>query len=136
MINKKSLIRFTFNILIFAIFVAGVHFLVFKALPLKIRTGGLVEMHIFLILLTFFMHVLLLILLRKKKEYMGYGFIGASFMKMIICILFLLPEILNKKPTTDSYVFQFFGLYFAYLTFEVVVLVKELKSKDAVNKTD
>jgi hypothetical protein len=82
------------------------------------------------------MHTLLTILLRKKREYMGYGFMGASFLKIIICVLFLLPEILDKNPTTHSYVFQFFGLYFAYLIFEVLILVNELKYDQMKNKTN
>lgn len=127
MINKNRFIKFIFSILIFAIVLAGIHYLVYNALPEKYRPQGIIEMHIFLILLTVMMHTLLTILLRKKREYMGYGFIGASFLKIMICVLFLLPEILHQKPTTVSYVLQFFGGYFAYLAFEVIFLMRELK---------
>lgn len=136
MINKNRFIKFIFSILIFAIVLAGIHYLVYNALPEKYRPQDIIEMHIFLILLTVMMHTLLTILLRKKREYMGYGFIGASLLKIIICVLFLLPEILDKNSTTHSYVFQFFGLYFAYLIFEVLILVNELKYDQMKNKTN
>jgi len=120
-------ISFIINLLIFAIFLAGLHFLVYKILPDSQKINGIIEMHLFLFFLTTFIHITLLFLLRKKPKYMGYGFTGASLIKMMICVLFLLPEILNQKPTTYSYIFQFFGLYFAYLAYEVVLITKELK---------
>ena len=127
--KTNPIIQFIFNLLIFAAFLSGIHFLVFKILPDSQKPDGIIEMHVFLFLLTVFTHIALMFLLKKKTEYMGYGFIGASFIKMIICVLFLLPEIMNQTSTTYSYIFQFFGLYFAYLTFEVVLLAKALKKK-------
>jgi hypothetical protein len=128
--KTNPILKFIINLLIFAAFIAGIHFLVYAVLPNSQKPDGIIEMHIFLLLLTVFTHVALMFLLKKKTEYMGYGFIGASFLKMIICVLFLLPEIMNQTATTNSYVFQFFGLYFAYLTFEVVLLAKALKKNE------
>ncbi len=127
--NNATITSFIINLIIFAVFMAGIHYLIYKVLPESQRPAGIIEMHVFLFLLTIFTYVVLVILLKKKTEYMGYGFIGASFVKMIICILFLLPEITNQKPTTYSYIFQFFGLYFVYLGFEVVMLAKVLKNR-------
>ena len=136
MTKKNRIVNFAINLLIFSVILAGVHYLVYKVIPEQYQPGGIIEMHIFMLLITVVVHFTMLFLLRKKTEYMGYGFVGASFIKMIICVLFLLPELMNQTETTNSYIFQFFGLYFAYLTFEVIILVKILKENDKIEETN
>lgn len=54
-------------------------------------------------------------------------FMIATFVKMGLAILFLLPLILSDFDTKQPDIFNFFIGYFIYLFFEVIVLTKLLK---------
>ncbi|GAB4298673.1 MAG: hypothetical protein Kow0068_22480 [Marinilabiliales bacterium] len=130
MIMKKKIINFSAALFVLAIATGGLHFLSLRILPDKYHVEKPYEMHIFLFFITLLIYILLSFLLNKKKYLMGYGFMATSLLKMGFSVLFLLPQILHKSPTTKSYVIQFFILYFIYLAIEVVYLVKDLKSKN------
>ena len=123
--------RFFFNYLsklvVFALFIFLLHFIVLKVIDFKRQVY---EMHVFMLTITVFTHIFLLFLKNKNSKYLGFGFLAAGFIKMIIVVVYLLPEIFNQKNDTYSYIFQFFGLYFVYLSFEVVNLVSLLKNTD------
>lgn len=123
---KNNISSFLSRIVFFAVSLTGIHYLIHKALPQTYQVDTFYEIHIFLFILTLLSHFGLMVILKKNVDFMGYGFIAASFIKMIICVLFLLPVILNQTESTNSYVFQFFFVYFGYLAFEVVILYKEL----------
>lgn len=56
-------------------------------------------------------------------------FMVATFIKMILSIVFLLPLILSDFENKQPDVFNFFIPYFLYLFFEVVVITKFLQKK-------
>ena len=126
---KSRLKEYFLSLIIFAIIAAVFHYLVFRVLPDNYKVKGVIDMHLFLFVLTMINHVVMLIILKKKPDLMGYSFMGFSFLKMVLCVLFLLPVITNKTDQSIPYVLQFFTLYFGYLFYEVVLLLKELKNQ-------
>ena len=54
-------------------------------------------------------------------------FMGLTFLKMILAILFLLPLLLSDFENKQPDVFNFFIPYFMYLFFEVYALTKFLQ---------
>tara|TARA_E500000318_G_C3484089_1_gene181624 strand:+ start:223 stop:621 length:399 start_codon:yes stop_codon:yes gene_type:complete len=63
-----------------------------------------------------------------KKEIFPL-FMGATLFKMILCIVFLLPVLLNPNENATLEVFNFFIPYFLYLAFEIVNITLFLKEK-------
>ncbi len=56
-------------------------------------------------------------------------FMGATLFKMILCIVFLLPVLLNPNENATLEVFNFFIPYFLYLAFEIVNITLFLKEE-------
>lgn len=63
-----------------------------------------------------------------KKEIFPL-FMGATLFKMILCIVFLLPVLLNPNENATLEVFNFFIPYFLYLAFEIINITLFLKEK-------
>lgn len=56
-------------------------------------------------------------------------FMGATLLKMILCIVFLLPVLLNPNENATYEVLNFFVPYFLYLAFEIVNITLFLKDE-------
>lgn len=65
----------------------------------------------------------------KGKKQIFPLFMGATLLKMILCIVFLLPVLLNPNENATLEVFNFFIPYFLYLAFEIVNITLFLKEK-------
>jgi hypothetical protein len=61
-----------------------------------------------------------------KKEIFNL-FMGATLFKMILCLVFLLPVLLNPNENATFEVINFFIPYFLFLAFEIVNIVRFLK---------
>ena len=104
---------------LFLIFLAicAIHILISELL-LKL------EINLFLIKSYFFLFLLSLFsagciyLLNKLKNKSPFFLLFINVIKIIACILFLLPTILNKTEVTTYYILHFFIAYF-------IILIKE-----------
>lgn len=56
-------------------------------------------------------------------------FMGATLLKMILTLVFLLPVLLNPNENATLEVFNFFIPYFLYLAFEIVNITFFLKDE-------
>ena len=117
---KKYFVNFTIVLLIAAGVIGGIHFLIYRALPEAAQTPQIFEGEIFIFILTWATLMLMGYLLEKKPKSVGYAFMGMSMVKMIVSAIYLMPEILNKTDSTNSFIFQFFGVYFSFLAVEAV----------------
>ena len=109
---------------LFLIFLAicAIHILISELL-LKL------EINLFLIKSYFFLFLLSLLstgyiyLLNKLKNKSPFVLLFINVIKIIACILFLLPIIIDKTEMTTYYILHFFIAYF-------IILIKEVKGKD------
>lgn len=65
----------------------------------------------------------------KNKSQVFTFFMGATLVKMVLAIVFLLPVLLQKVPNATTDVLNFFIPYFLFLAFEIVSVVRFLKSE-------
>jgi hypothetical protein len=56
-------------------------------------------------------------------------FMGGTIIKMILCLVFLLPVLLNPNDNAITEVFNFFIPYFLYLAFEIINITLFLKEE-------
>jgi len=83
----------------------------------------------FHVLATLGVYLIVLWVQQNFKEYTGFAFMGASLLKMLAAVLFLLPMLLAKLPDALENVFAFFIPYFFYLVFETIHAVRLINSK-------
>lgn len=81
-----------------------------------------------------FIGVLLVFSIINFSDYKGYKnylfiFLGATLFKMILCIVFLLPVLLDPNENAKLEVFYFFIPYFIYLAFEILSILGFFKPK-------
>jgi hypothetical protein len=123
---KKIVFKHLSVLFAFGVGVFLVHFLLRRAFVVMQQGPGLLGLHIFLFLLTAAGVLATLILLKKHSTYVGYAFMGVSVLKMLFSVLFLLPVINKHIDGVKIYVLQFIVIYFVYLGFEMIYIVRLL----------
>ena len=79
--------------------------------------------HIYIFVLTFLFFVMI-DWLNKKNKKSPFLFLSLNFIKMFLCMVFLIPIIRNYNPTNLPYILHFFLVYFGYLFAEIYLLIK------------
>jgi hypothetical protein len=87
------------------------------------------HIYIFHFLVTTVFYTIINYRFSKGKKDIFNLFMGSTFVKMGLAILFLLPLILSDFEKKQPDVFNFFIPYFLYLFFEVIFITKLLNEK-------
>ena len=87
------------------------------------------HIYIFHFLVTTVFYTIINYRFSKGKKDIFNLFMGSTFVKMGLAILFLLPLILSYFEKKQPDVFNFFIPYFLYLFFEVIFITKLLNEK-------
>ena len=108
--NKVALFIFliTINVLLIQIF--------------KIRKISILEVliiHIFLFSLSLLADVIQ-VKISKYKNITPSHFLTINFLRILLCIIFLFPKILSYDKSDNTYIYNFFIIYFAYLFLDIV----------------
>ncbi|MFI2741737.1 hypothetical protein ACG2LH_03275 [Zhouia sp. PK063] len=126
----KSLFSFGFKLFIFT----AMLFAIQQALVIYVYQGPALfyatwQIYLFHIIVTFLIYFALRAVHKFASTYTGYAFLGCSFFKMILAVVFLIPLIKKDGPTPVNDVIAFFIPYFLYLIFETLFAIKLLNSK-------
>jgi len=95
---------------------------------LKISLQNIVIIQVFLFSLSFSSQLLQEKLVKKKNTTPAH-FLSVNILRIALCIVFLLPVILNFRESEKSYIYNFFIIYFSYLFLENYVKVKKQDKK-------
>ncbi|SKB52195.1 hypothetical protein SAMN05660776_1608 [Salegentibacter holothuriorum] len=82
------------------------------------------SIYLFHFLATFLIYLSLVFVYRNFTENTGFAFMGLTFFKMVMAVIFLLPLILSGVDTVFVDILAFFIPYFLYLIFETIYAVK------------
>lgn len=107
----------------------GTHFLLLRAVNLGIEQHLLFEIYIALILISTLHFFGIQWLFYKWFKYAGFIFTALSFVKMGVCLLYLLPYIFPSDDRSIAIALNFMVVYFALLFFEVLFITKNLLKK-------
>ena len=113
-----------FSVLLFAIQFALVNYL-FET-NLFYSTISIFAFHI---LATLIIYVFLVYVHENFKDKTGFAFMGASLLKMLGAVLFLLPMMLNNTEEPFQDMIAFFIPYFLFLIFETIYAVRLINIK-------
>jgi hypothetical protein len=130
MISKQSVFK---TLLYFAgsgILLAVIHYLVIITSP-ELNVHNILYAHGFLFIITI-VAVFVVEFIAKKYHpgLTGFGFLGTSLFKMMGAIIFLMPILRGESLDKNSYVIQFFIIYFFYLFGEVLYLARKLRKQN------
>lgn len=113
-----------FSVLLFAIQFALVNYL-FET-NLFYSTISIFAFHI---LATLIIYVFLVYVHENFKDKTGFAFMGASLLKMLGAVLFLLPMMLSNTEEPFQDMIAFFIPYFLFLIFETIYAVRLINIK-------
>lgn len=85
--------------------------------------------YIFNFLLVLIVYTLLNYIQGQDSSKVFVYFMGATLIKMILAIVFLLPVLLSEAKNAKEEVIHFFVPYFIYLAFEVSFITRLLREK-------
>lgn len=131
--NPKFLKReanFLLFLLLFTLLLSAIHWYVsfhfFDEVDLILPLYAIYGFHFLTVLIVF---SIVNFKFSKGKKQIFSLFMGATLLKMILCIVFLLPVLLKPNENATLEVFNFFIPYFLYLAFEIVNITLFLKEE-------
>lgn len=62
----------------------------------------------------------------KLKKTTPLHFLSINFLRILICVIFLLPTILTYSKSDNAYIYNFFIVYFVYLFSDIVFKHKNI----------
>ncbi len=85
--------------------------------------------YLFHFISTFLIYLLLLFVYYNFQDKTGFAFMGASLIKMMAAVVFLLPVLLNNTGYAFTNLLSFFVPYFLFLIFETYYAVRLINVK-------
>lgn len=127
---KNQITSFLAKLLPFTIFLfIAQYFIVNYALEVYEFFYPTYGIYLFHFLATFFIYLLLVWIYQNFRDKAGFAFMGASLLKMLAAIIFLLPMLLNNTGNAFGDLLTFFIPYFFYLVFETFYAVRLINAK-------
>lgn len=131
---NNSVFKHIFLVSGFGILVFLIHFFLRKTIPILQIRPIMYDVHIFMFFLTAGGIIASLYLLKKRSSFVGFAFVGVSVVKMLLSIFFLYPIINGELENPKVYVVQFVLIYFIYLAYEVIYIVKLLNDNNSLDE--
>jgi len=125
---KKRQISFVLQLIAVTTILLGLHVYLLSYFAEKIEFFFPVwHIYVFHFLVTAIFYTIINYRFSSGKTNVFNLFMGLTFLKMILAILFLLPLLLSQFENKQPDVFNFFIPYFMFLFFEVYALTKFLQ---------
>jgi hypothetical protein len=99
--------------------------LVVQIFKIKITFQQVLIIQIFLFSLSFLADIIQL-KFSKNKNITPAHFLMINFLRILLCVVFLLPIILKDGKSDDIYIYNFFITYFIYLFHDIIFKGKNL----------
>ena len=99
--------------------------LVVQIFKIKITFQQVLIIQIFLFSLSFLADITQL-KFSKNKNITPAHFLIIYFLRILLCVLFLLPTILKYNKSDNIYIYNFFIIYFIYLFYDIIFKGKSL----------
>ena len=99
--------------------------LLVQIFKIKITFQQVLTIQIFLFSLSFLVDITQL-KFSKNKNITPAHFLRINFLRILLCIVFLLPTILKYSELDNIYIYNFFIVYFIYLFHDIIFKAKNL----------
>ncbi len=108
------------KILIQIIFLIG-NLILLKIINFQLCNFDVFKIHVFLFFVFLFGELIQKKVSKNKKTISIY-FLVVNFTRIVLCILFLLPTILNYNNFHNIFIYNFFIVYFFYLVLDIIFI--------------
>ena len=98
---------------------AVANLLIVQIFKIKITFQEVLTIQIFLFSLSFLTDIIQL-KFSKNKNITPAHFLMINFSRILLCVVFLLPTILKYSKADNSYIYNFFIIYFIYLFHDMI----------------
>ena len=112
------------KIILFAILLA-INVLVVQIFKMELLLEKILIIQFFLFSLSFLADITQL-KFSKNKNITPAHFLIIYFLRILLCVLFLLPTILKYNKSDNIYIYNFFIVYFIYLFYDIIFKSKKL----------
>ena len=102
-----------------------VNLLLVQIFKIKITFQQVLIIHTFLFSLSFLVDIIQL-KFSKNKNITPAHFLTINFLRIFLCVVFLLPTILEYSKSDNIYIYNFFIVYFIYLFYDIIFNSKKL----------
>ena len=102
---------------------AVANLLIVQIFKIKITFQQVLIIQIFLFSLSFLAEMIQL-KFSKNKNITPAHFLMINFLRILLCVMFLLPIILRYDKSDNIYIYNFFIIYFVYLFSDIIFKVK------------
>ena len=120
---KSFLLKF----FIFSFLIALGNYFWNNFIPEKYIVPGLWFSYAFFIVITLSFHFISMNAAKGRPQNFIRFYMGATALKMFLCVLIVLVYIFKDKPTATPFALGFFAQYFLFSIFEVTSLLKLLR---------
>ena len=103
----------------------AVNLLLVQIFKIKITFQQVLTIQIFLFSLSFLAGIIQL-KFSKNKNITPAHFLMINFLRILLCVVFLLPTILKYSKLDNIYIYNFFIVYFIYLFHDIIFKGKNL----------
>jgi len=97
----------------------AVNLLVVQIFKIKITVQHVLIIHTFLFSLSFLVDIIQL-KFSKNKNITPAHLLMINFLRILLCVVFLLPIILEYNKSDNTYIYNFFIIYFFYLFSDII----------------
>lgn len=126
---KKSFQNLYISILVFSAIIFCIHFGLDTLFSI-IKYYSISSIYLFHVISALGVAGVIHLVYINSKDHAGFAFMGASILKMLAAILFLLPGFLSEEKPSFANIMNFFAPYFLFLIFEAIQIVKLINSKE------
>lgn len=127
---KQQLLNFAYRLLPFTIILYLIQYLITAFLLEGVDLYYPVyAIYLFHFLATLIIYFILILVYNNFQDKTGFAFMGASLLKMLAAVLFLLPMLLSNSANPFANLLSFFIPYFMFLVFETFYAVKLINVK-------
>ena len=106
-----------------AILLCAINLVLVETIKIKILFQQVLIIHIFLLLLIYLSDAIQKKLLKLKNLTIS-SLLSINFLRILACIVFLLPIILKHEESDNNYIYNFFICYFVYLFYDIIFKIK------------
>jgi len=103
----------------------ALNLLLVQIFKIKITFQQILTIQMFLFSLSFLADIIQL-KFSKNKNITPAHFLMINFLRILLCVVFLLPIILKYGESDDIYIYNFFIAYFIYLFHDIIFKGKNL----------
>ena len=111
--------------IILFIVILATNVLVVNFFRIELLLDKILLIQVFLFSLSFLADIIQL-KLSKNKNITPAHFLMINFLRILLCVVFLLPTILKYSKADNSYIYNFFIVYFIYLFHDMMFKGKTL----------